>query len=80
MPYIKDDQRVTLDITEIKNSGELTYLLTKVCMTYLKDKDKSFYTLNQVIGALENSKMEFYRRVLVPYENGKLSENGDVYD
>lgn len=31
------------------------------------------------LGALECCKLEFYRRVAVPYEDGKIKTNGDVY-
>lgn len=36
-------------------------------------------SLNAVIGVLECAKQEFYRRAAVPYENQKITENGDVY-
>jgi hypothetical protein len=32
----------------------------------------------RVIGALENCKMELYRRKIAPYEDIKIEENGDV--
>jgi len=32
------------------------------------------------MGALEGAKLEFYRRVVVPYEEKKMKENGDVYN
>ncbi len=32
------------------------------------------------MGALEGSKLEFYRRIAAPYENKKMKENGDVYE
>jgi hypothetical protein len=34
---------------------------------------------NDVIGALECCKLELYRRMVAPYENTKIKENGDVY-
>ncbi len=39
---------------------------------------KSAY-FNAVVGALECAKLELYRRMVAPYENGKIAENGDVY-
>ena len=39
----------------------------------------SYATINDIIGALEGAKMEFYRRVVAPYEDEKIKENGDVY-
>ncbi len=33
---------------------------------------------NEVIGALEAAKLEYYRKVVVPYEEKKIKENGDL--
>ena len=40
----------------------------------------SFQDLNELIGALECAKQELYRRVVAPYEEDKIEENGDVYE
>jgi len=45
----------------------------------MKEEGLSYRTINDILGALEGAKLEFYRRVAVPYENSKLSENGDIY-
>ena len=37
-------------------------------------------SLDDVLGALEGAKLEFVRRVVVPYEERKMKENGDVYE
>jgi len=34
---------------------------------------------NEVMGVLECVKQELYRRLIVPYENKKKEENGDVF-
>lgn len=34
----------------------------------------------QVLRALKDAKLEFYRRVVAPYEDLKIKENGDVYE
>jgi hypothetical protein len=39
----------------------------------------SYQTINDIVGALEGAKLEFYRRVAVPYEDKKIIENGDVF-
>ncbi len=86
MPYIKMINRDRLDyITDaasnvgILNSGELNYLITRLCITFMHDNGKSYQNINNVVGALEGAKMEFYRRFAAPYENTKIIENGDVY-
>lgn len=46
----------------------------------MQRKGLKYDTINDILGALEGSKLEFYRRIAVPYENVKLAENGDVYE
>jgi hypothetical protein len=62
------------------NSGELNYTLTLVLNKYMNSKGVSYNTINDILGALEGCKLEFYRRIAEPYENNKLSLNGDVYE
>jgi len=58
---------------------ELNYSLTQVILSYITRKGAIYTTINDVLGALEGAKLEFYRRVVVPYEDEKREENGDVY-
>lgn len=37
------------------------------------------WSLADVLGTLECVKLEFYRRVVAPYEDKKCAENGDAY-
>ena len=78
MPYITEDRR-----GEVKNGcktpGELNYCLTLLCIDYANRHGHCYTTYNEIIGALECAKMEFYRRLAVPYEDQKIEENGDVY-
>lgn len=81
MPYIKGDWR-RWDIADGQtpvNVGDLTYLLTHNCISYLHDKKADFARHAEVLAALEATKLEFYRRAVAPYENEKIKENGDVY-
>lgn len=59
--------------------GELNYKITKTCIDYARSKGTSYTTYNEIIGALECAKMEMYRRAVAPYEDTKITENGDVY-
>jgi len=61
------------------DAGELNYVLTRICDTFINTKGKNYQNLNEVIGAIECMKQELYRRVIAPYENTKIDENGDVY-
>lgn len=60
-------------------AGELNYELTMLCLEYLAQNGKCYATMNDIVGALDSCKMEFYRRVVEPYEDVKIKENGDVY-
>ena len=80
MPYIKLDDRNSLSQGKpIETSGELNYSLTALIDSYVILKGLSYSTINDVIGALEGAKLEFYRRIAVPYEEIKLKENGEAY-
>ena len=39
-----------------------------------------YQTLNAIVGSLECCKLEVYRRLASPYEDEKITKNGDVYD
>lgn len=80
MPYIKEHRRIYIDdgyIPEV--AGELNYLVTKAINTYIIRHGLSYQICNDIVGALENAKDEFQRRIQHPYEDKKIEENGDVY-
>lgn len=84
MPYIKKARRYELTplvADDLLNSGELNYVITKICNDYIGDHGNklSYALVNDIIGTLECVKQEFYRRIAVPYEDNKIAENGDVY-
>ena len=81
VPYITEDQRERLRKGSApQNSGELNYGITRLVDTFIVDHGLSYATINEVIGVLECTKQELYRRIAVPYEDKKMSENGDVYN
>jgi len=82
MPYINQSRRQLLEPDEYfvpVNAGELNYMLTSFCWKYLQRTGGRYQDINDVLGALEGAKLEFYRRVAAPYEDEKIKENGDVY-
>lgn len=83
MPYVSEPRRDLLRCLHRRvdptTSGELNFVLTECVTTYLNEVGITYSTINDVVGALEGAKLEFYRRVAVPYENRKCAENGDVY-
>jgi len=80
MPYIKrrDRERLSEEDSQPFNSGELNYLITRMIHDYIEARGVSYGALNEVIGVLECAKQEFYRRIVSPYEDIKMRENGDV--
>lgn len=80
MPYIKENIRAAINLGDHAfTPGELNYIITGECLDYLEVNDKNYQTYNDVIGALECAKLEIYRRMIAPYEDTKIKENGDVY-
>ena len=81
MPYCEPERRAELDAGAVaKNVGELTYQVTSVVEEFRKTRGTMhFQDHADIIAALECSKLEYYRRVVVPYENYKIVANGDVF-
>jgi hypothetical protein len=83
MPYITQKARDELinrpEDRKIATAGELNFMLTKIISLYLKSNGTSYQYYNDCIGALEGCKLELYRRLVAPYEDTKIKQNGDVY-
>ena len=83
MPYITKQDRSSVNVDYKyrmpETAGELNYVITTVCLDFLTVKGERYATMNDVIGALECCKLEMYRRLVAPYEDIKIEENGDVY-
>lgn len=80
MPYLEESVKEALDSGLIKMSepGHLTYRLYKCCLDYIAIRGKRFFSVCEVMGALTCCALEFYRRIIAPYEDKKIQENGDV--
>lgn len=82
MPYIAQDRRKLLTSNTqpvALSAGELNFQITELIRNYLECEGLRYKTMNDILGALEGAKMEFYRRVAIPYEEEKIKLNGDVY-
>ena len=89
MPYITEEDRSKFEspldlLTEIIHkygisNGELNYLMTYLGKLYMDRHGMSYNVGSDVIKAFECAKLEFYRRMMAPYEDRKMQENGDVY-
>lgn len=81
MPYITQNHRHEVDTGSrgVRTDGELNYVITQLVDNYIAQQGLTYSAINRAIGALECAKLELYRRVAVPYEEKKRSENGEVY-
>lgn len=84
MPYIRQTERPQIDENIdkifIAGVGHLNYAITRLCHNYIKQMGLKYARLNDVVGVLDCAKMEMYRRIVAPYENTKIVENGTVSD
>ena len=88
MPYINQTDRVKFDyaldtiVALLKRNpnyeGDLNYCLSHLVNALLEDNLR-YAEVNRIIGALECAKLEIYRRLVAPYEDLKVDENGDVF-
>lgn len=86
MPYLRESDKQYFEklVTALKkcaiaNGGELNYLFTEIINQYHVTNTKRYESMNTVIGALESCKTEYQRRVVNPYEDKKIQDNGEVY-
>lgn len=87
MPYIKKQDRPAIDtlvtplIDYLKNlpmeeqDGSLNYAVTKIIKHVYPHK---YFHFNRALGVLTGITQELYRKIIGPYEEVKISENGDV--
>lgn len=87
MHYIKKNQRPDIDklvnplIDHLKSlpledqDGSLNYAVTKIIKNVYPQK---YFHFNRALGVLTAVTHELYRKIIGPYEDTKISENGDV--
>ena len=84
MPYIKEEDRkyIAPALNELleyltDNDGMINYVITNIINSVYGSGGYAKY--NRAMGVLDCVAREFYRRQVVPYEEEKIRENGDVY-
>ena len=84
MPYIKDKDRkrlqpgIDLLTDEIRTVGELNYTVTRLALRFLNHLGVNYSNISNVIGTLTLIPAEISRRIVHPYEDTKIVQNGDV--
>lgn len=79
MPYINQTRRLAIEFLKQgpKEIGEYNFLITDLCNFYLKKNGLCYKSINELVGVLECTKLELYRK-LSWYEDQKEKENGSV--
>lgn len=81
MPYIDPSRRNEfIDVVNAtpETPGELCYLVYRLMLNFVQFNKQNYQAISEAIGALEGAKLEFYRRIVAPYEDKKRAQNGDV--
>lgn len=88
MPYIKQERRrdfeeSIVDLTQAFGTdvepGDLNYVITRLVGAYVDIRGEKYATYASVTGVVENVKSELYRRLIGPFEDRKLQQNGDAF-
>ena len=82
MPYIPLEDRERVLMTGPETPGELNYTLIEMLNEYIdaSGEEVNYSLFNEIVGVLESVKLEFYRRMVAPYEELKADQNGDVFN
>jgi hypothetical protein len=90
MPYITQDRRTHIsaqgnDLIKYFTNlplnqllGELNYLIFRIVKSWINKNGKKYSRFASIIGTLECCKTEIYRKLIVPYEEGKEDKNGRI--
>lgn len=81
MPYIDEVYRREIDQGRPPiTAGDLAYSITRDIQRFIGPSPPSYSVLALVAGVLVLTLFEFVRRVVFPYEDRKIKENGDVFE
>lgn len=92
MPYIKKERRKSIEkygklqklidtlISNtshgIENNGDVTYVIYIILKAVYGEG--CYETRSNALKVLSSTELEFYRKIIAPYEDEKIQENGDV--
>lgn len=84
MPYIKAEMKKEMEDSIhdlsmwIQSKGDLNYVICELVGRFILDDDLTYTKMSEKIDAVHDAETELRRRILTPYENIKIEENGDV--
>lgn len=88
MPYVKRGERIRYrrEVSSIIDKlreestqdrvGTFNYIISTIAVNITP---KKYWYIALTIGTIICAILEFYRRIVAPYEDKKIKENGDVY-
>jgi hypothetical protein len=86
MPYIPKVIRERLDTKiefladDIQTVGDINYVISRIIGMFLLRSGISYHVMSGILGTLHAAANEFYARIIRPYEDTKITENGDVHE
>jgi hypothetical protein len=84
MPYIEKYKRLPIDrilkelVLLINSKGDLNYTICELIGQLILNTKISYTQISEWIDTLPDAEAELRRRLLDPYEDLKINENGDV--
>ena len=84
MPYIKEEGRLPLNILietlaeTINSKGDLNYVICELVGKLILNTKISYTQISEWIDGVDGAENELRRRLLDPYEDLKIEQNGDV--
>lgn len=84
MPYIKDEEKKKFTkfinnlTTYINSKGDLNYVICEIVGRIINQTGVNYTNMSEKIDAVHDAEAELRRRLLDPYEDKKIIENGDV--
>jgi hypothetical protein len=84
MPYTEKPKRTVITalvdrmMSQIVEPGDLTYAMFLICKRYMQMYGPRYRTLHSIMGCLDCTSKEFYRRYVAPAEDLAMEKNGDV--
>jgi len=92
MPYLTQEDRKALEEAEAsgnfyiylgslelrKFAGHLNFIIFKTVRVWIYHNKVSYFSFATIVGTIVCCVLEIYRRLVAPYENSKIKQNGDV--